>query len=30
MVFKDFIDESFDIDLDVVSSLEHIDAVVHV
>ncbi len=30
MMFKDLIDESFDIDLDVMPSLEHINAVVHV
>ena len=30
MMFEDLIDESFDIDLDVIPSLEHIDTVVHV
>ncbi len=30
MVFEDLINESFNVDLDVVPSLEDIDAVVHV
>ncbi len=30
MVFEDLINERFDVDFDVVASLEHLDAVVHV